>query len=159
MMRSSTVIGAPWVPLGGRCRLAGMISLVVLLAAACGANTGTPDTKDRPSGNPTSSLTLPSAGQYPSTVEELVAYLAKSGLAVPNPRDVTQRDCPAVGCTRKVQTDTVAIMAFSTTGKAQLYAASATDVFQVANVVMSFSVSVPTDQRPAFEAAVQRAIE
>lgn len=100
--------------------LAAMSSSVVLLAAACGVHAGTPDTTNRSSGIPASSLALPSARRYPSTLAELVAYLAKSGLAVPHPRDVMQRDCPGIGCTSKVETDTVAIMAFATTGRAQL---------------------------------------
>lgn len=144
---------------GRCCRLAATI-VVVLAAAACGANTEAPRVQDRPTSElPANSFPLPSAGPHPSSLEELVAYIANAGLAVPNPRDVTQRDCPAIGCTRKVQTDTVAIMAFSTPGKAQLYAGSTSEVFQVANVVMSFSAAVPIDQRPAYQAAVQRAIE
>lgn len=139
------------------CRAATIASLVLL--AACGANTGTSDTRNGPSENPGISLTLPSASLRPSTLEELVAYLAKAGLAVPNPRDVTQRDCPTIGCTKKVETDTVAIMAFSTTGKAQLYAGSTSHVFQVTNLVVSFSASVPTAQQGVYEAAIQRAVE
>jgi hypothetical protein len=139
------------------CRAATIASLVLL--AACGANTGPSETKIGPSENPGTSLTLPSVSLRPATLTELVAYLAKAGLAVPNPRDVTQRDCPAIGCTKKVETDTVAIMAFSTTGRAQLYAGSTSHVFQVTNLVVSFSASVPTAAQGVYEAAIQRAVE
>jgi hypothetical protein len=159
-MRSSSARAAPRAPIGRRWRLATVVSSVVLLAvAACGADAGTPATPNRSSESNPSSITLPSGSLHPSTLTELVAYLANSGLAVPNPRDVTQRDCPPIDCTSKVETDAVAIMAFASTGKAQLYAGSTSGVFQVANLVMSFSASVPAEQRRAYDAAVQRAIE
>jgi hypothetical protein len=58
-----------------------------------------------------------------------------------------------------VETDTVAIMTFSTPGKAMLYAGSTSDVFQITTVVMSFPASMPTDQRRAYAAAVRRVVE
>ena len=88
-----------------------------------------------------------------------MAAIAKAGLAVPNPRDVTQRDCPAIGCAKKVDTDTVSIMQFPTPGRAELYAANIHDRLLVEDVVMMFSPSVPAGARPAYENAVKGAIE
>jgi hypothetical protein len=137
-----------------------LISAVGLLAvSACGSSTEAPRIQDSPTENSVISLTPSSVNPHPSTLEELVAYIANAGLAVPNPRDVTQRDCPAIDCTSKVETDTVAIMTFSTPGKAMLYAGSTSDVFQITTVVMSFPASMPTDQRRAYAAAVRRVVE
>jgi hypothetical protein len=85
--------------------------------------------------------------------------MSNAGLAAPNPRDVTQRDCPAMGCTNKVETDTVSVIKFPSSGKAQLYAGSAHQVFQIADIVLTFAPSVPTTQWIAYEIAVKRAIE
>jgi len=81
------------------------------------------------------------------------------GWAVPNPRDVTARDCPEIGCTAKVDTDAVSIIRFPSPGKAQLYAGSRHQVFQSADVVMTFSPSVPPSLQVEYERVVQRAIE
>ena len=95
----------------------------------------------------------------PFTAEDLVALIGNAGLAAPNPRDVTQRDCPATGCAEKVETDTVSIIKFRTVGQAQLYAGSMHSVFQITDVVMTFSPSLPTSQRRAYEDVVTHAIE
>jgi hypothetical protein len=95
----------------------------------------------------------------PLTAGQLLTSMTNAGLAVPNPRDVTQRDCPAMGCTNKVETDTVSVIKFPSSGKAQLYAGSVHQVFQIADIVLTFAPSVPTTQRIAYENAVKRAIE
>lgn len=42
--------------------------------------------------------------------------------------------CPDLGCQASVDTDTVSVMEFPSTGSAELYAGSTVDVFQVVNV-------------------------
>jgi hypothetical protein len=102
---------------------------------------------------------LNSGSLNPFTAEDLVALIGKAGLAAPNPRDVTQRDCPAIGCAEKVETDTVSIIKFRNSGQAQLYAGSMHSVFQISDVVMTFSPSLPTSQRRAYEDVLTHAIE
>jgi len=94
----------------------------------------------------------------PTTVEDLLSAISSAGLPAPNPRDVTSRDCPQLGCTKKVETDTVSIIKFPTPGTAEVYAGWTRDRFQVADVVVSFSPSMPADQRTAYEDAVTQAI-
>jgi hypothetical protein len=66
-------------------------ALAALLAvSACGARTErqpAPDSRGR-----TAVYFL-----YPATVDDLLAAIAKAGLPMPNPRDVTARDCPQAG--------------------------------------------------------------
>ena len=80
-------------------------------------------------------------------------------MSTPNPRDVTDRDCPQAGCLKKVETDTVSIMRFLRPGSAQVYAGRAGHVYQIVDVVLSFSPSVSPDDEPAYEPAVARVIE
>jgi hypothetical protein len=122
--------------------------LLALVAVSCGSNTR---------GN--SSQTPVIQNINPLTADDLVAGIAKAGLAVPNPRNVTQRDCPQIGCAQKVETDTVSVMKFPTPGKAELYAGTIHDRLLVEDVVMTFAPSVPASQRQAYEAVVKRAIE
>jgi hypothetical protein len=133
-----------------RCAQAVAIALLALIGvAACGANrTRTPE-QVSPSG----------VHLNPATVDDLMASIVKAGLAVPNPRDVTQQDCPQIGCAIKTETDTVSIMVFPTPGRAELYAGSTHNVFVVEDVVLTFSPAVPANQRAAYEEAVKRAIE
>jgi hypothetical protein len=132
-----------------RCARAAAAALVVLIAvAACDTNRTRAPEQVNPS----------SVRLNPATVDDLLASIAKAGLAAPNPHDVTQRDCPAVGCASKTETDTVSIMVFPTPGRAELYAGSTHNVFLVEDVVLSFSPSLPADQRAVYEEAVKRAI-
>ena len=62
------------------------------------------------------------------------ASIARNGLPVPNPRDVTNAECPEIGCIEKVDTDTVSIMKFPSSGRAEIYAASTHNVFQIVDV-------------------------
>jgi hypothetical protein len=125
--------------------LAGAIAV-----AACGAHTGGLQ-------NGQNQTTVQNLNQF--SADDLVAVMARAGLAVPNPRDVTQRDCPQIGCASKVDTDTVSIMKFLTPGRAELYAGSIHDRFLIEDVVVSFSPAVPAGARTAYESAVKRAIE
>ena len=134
------------------CRAVAMASLLVAVGVAgCGSNTGPRGTQ----GGQTPAI----QNLNPLTVDDLLAAIAKAGLAVPNPRDVTPRDCPTIGCAKKVETDTVSIMEFPTPGRAELYAATIHDRLLIEDVVMTFSSSVPVGQRPAYESAVKSAIE
>jgi hypothetical protein len=133
-----------------------VVSFFGLLAvAACGGPTAT-DQNQTEDGR--GDVTI-SRGLNPLTVHDILVSIGKAGLAVPNPRDVTQRDCPEIGCTNKLETDTVSIIKFPSPGSAQSYAASTRSRFQIADVVVTFSSAVPTSEQSAYEEAVQRAIE
>ena len=88
---------------------------------------------------------------------DVVSAIAGAGLAVPNARDVTQRDCPQIDCASKVETDTVTITKFPTPGKAAIYAALKR-LFQIEDVVLTFSAAVTPGQQGQYENAVGRAL-
>jgi hypothetical protein len=125
----------------------------LLVVASCGSHTAPHQTVG------SHSDTTINHGLNPLTVEDILATIGKAGLAVPNPRDVTQRDCPEIGCANKVETDTVSIIKFPTPGNAQLYAGSIQHAFQIEDVVMTFTSLVPTNEQLADEEAVKRAIQ
>jgi hypothetical protein len=127
--------------------------LGLLVVAACGGHTVAHQTESSHSGSTISNRL------NPLTIKDILVAIGKAGLAVPNPRDVTQRDCPEIGCENKVETDTVSIIKFPTPGKAQLYAGSTEHAFQIEDVVMTFTSLVPTNEQLAYEEAVKRVIE
>src|ERR1700758_1372759 len=98
------------------------------MVACCGACAPSHD-GGRPQEQATAQLNAVSAA-------DVVSAIAGAGLAVPNARDVTQRDCPQIGCASKVETDTVTVTKFPTPGKAAIYAASAR-LFQIEDVVLT----------------------
>jgi hypothetical protein len=85
----------------------------LFVVAACGGHAATYQTPGRHS-DAANNGSLNSL-----TVHDILASIGKAGLAVPNPRDVTQNDCPEIGCTDMVETDTVSIIKFLTPGRAQ----------------------------------------
>ncbi|HUO39747.1 MAG TPA: hypothetical protein VMU34_18750 [Mycobacterium sp.] len=93
------------------------------------------------------------------SVEDLIASIAQAKLPVPNPRNVTAQECPTIGCIEKVDTDTVAVMKFPTTGKAELYAGATPQSFQVTDVVMTFDPGMPANERQHYEQVVTRDIQ
>jgi hypothetical protein len=130
--------------------LATVVSVAGLVVAACGAQTSGGDHQTRhPSG---------AAILNTTTVAELVAAFTDAGLAVPNAHDVGSQKCPQIGCLDAVDTDTVAIMKFPSSGKAELYAASIPRMFQVEDVVLVFSSAVSPEARRAYEQVAKDAI-
>jgi hypothetical protein len=151
-MPVAVAISSPASPIRRRL-LAIVVSLFGLsMAAACGGHPATHQTDGRQGDAANSGLNSLIA-------HDILASIGKAGLAVPNPRDVTQSDCPEIGCANKVETDTVSIIKFPTPGKAQLYAGSTQHAFQIEDVVMTFTSLVPTNEQLAYEEAVKRAIE
>lgn len=64
---------------------------------------------------------------------------------MPNAHDVGPQKCPHIGCIDAVDTDTVSIMKFPSTGKAELYAASVPSMFQVEDMVLVFASAIPPE--------------
>ena len=123
------------------------------VVAACGGHTAAHQTESSHSG------TTISNRLNPLTIKDILVAIGKAGLAAPNPRDVTQRDCAEIGCANKVETDTVSIIKFPTPGNAQQYAGSTEHAFQIEDVVMTFTSLVPTNEQLADEVGIKRAIE
>jgi hypothetical protein len=130
--------------------LATVVSVAGLVVAACGAQ---PSGGDHQTSYPRGAVRLNT-----TTVAELVAAFTDAGLAVPNAHDVGPQKCPQIGCIDAENTDTVSIMEFPSTGKAELYAASVPSMFLVENVVLVFSSAVPPEARRAYERVAKDAI-
>ncbi|WP_264001172.1 hypothetical protein, partial [Mycolicibacterium gadium] len=58
------------------------------------------------------------------SVAEVLNALTKAKLPALNPHDVTASACPTAGCLEATDTDTVSILKFPSTGRAELYAAA-----------------------------------
>ncbi|MBS4728714.1 hypothetical protein MSM1_10345 [Mycobacterium sp. SM1] len=121
-----------------------------LMVAACGARTSGDEDRTRHPGG--------AAILNTTTVAEFVAAFADAGLAVPNAHDVGPQKCPRIGCIDAVDTDTVSIVKFPSTGKAELYAASVAHMFQVEDVVLVFSSVLSPEARRPYEQVAERTI-
>ncbi|MGV9800522.1 hypothetical protein ACWDTP_20990 [Mycobacterium sp. NPDC003449] len=94
----------------------------------------------------------------PYTAEHLVKAIADAGLPVPNPREVTERQCQGIGCTADIETDTVSVITFPNTGRAELHAGVTPGAYQIANVVMTFAPSVAPERRGAYRSVLSRLV-
>jgi hypothetical protein len=122
--------------------------ITVFVVASCGTQT-----------HPGQSSIPPSrAILNTTTVAELVAAFTKAGLPVQNAHDVAQSKCPQIGCKEAVDSDTVSIIKFGSTGAAQRFAGATPDVYQIEDVVLVFSQAVPADQRAAYQSAARSAV-
>jgi hypothetical protein len=125
----------------------GLAALAVSVVGACSHHEpATPNTA--PSGVP--QLNGVSASQ-------LMDSIAKAGLPAPNRRDVTSVKCPKLQCLQAIDTDTVSVLKFPGTGKAELYAAAISNVYQVEDVVLTFAPTVTGDLKQQYESVVNRA--
>jgi len=130
--------------------LAAVVSVAGLVVAACGAQTSGGDHQTlHPGGGAILNTT---------SVGDLIAAFSHAGLAVPNAHDVGPQKCPQIGCIDAVDTDTVSIMKFPSTGKAELYAASIPRMFQVEDVVLMFSSAVSPEARRGYEQVAKHTI-
>ena len=128
-------------------RSVGLAALAVSILAACSHHEpATPNTAA--SGPP--QLNGVSASQ-------LMDAIVKAGLPAPNQRDVTSLKCPKLQCLQAIDTDTVSVLKFPGTGKAELYAAAISNVYQVEDVVLTFAPTVTGDLKRQYESVVNRA--
>ncbi|MDT7762066.1 MAG: hypothetical protein QOC63_1486 [Mycobacterium sp.] len=118
--------------------------LTVLLLGGC-AGQATP-------GGASSASAAPGA----TTAWTLVKDITAAGLAVPNPRDVTEQRCADIHCAGAVAADTVSILVFGRSRDAQLYESSLSNGYQVGDVVLEFAPTTAAAQRTAYETVVAR---
>ncbi len=128
-----------------------LAALFLVAVAGCGPSETSPPGSQASAGN---------AGIFNNrSVDDLVTAIQRSGLPAPNPSNVTARDCPAIGCVEKVDTDTVSVMKFPTTGRAELYAGSTQHRFQIADVVLTFGPMLSPSQQQQYERVITREIQ
>jgi hypothetical protein len=126
--------------------------VAVLLAAAlqgCGA---------RESGAPAASTRGGAVMLNGVSVAAVLDAMTKAKLPVLNARDATASRCPAAGCLQAIDTDTVSIMKFPSSGRAELYAAGVRDMLQVEDIVVVFAPMLTSEQKVAYEKVVENAM-
>jgi hypothetical protein len=128
-------------------RAAGIIAIAIGGVAGCGHST-VAGQRSGSAGGP-ASLNGISASQ-------VVGAITKAGLPALNPHDVTAQKCQALHCTQAVDTDTVSVFKFPTTGLAQKYEASTSNVYQVEDLVLAFAPSVTVELKQDYEKVVAR---
>ena len=84
--------------------------------------------------------------------------IAKAKLPAVNAHDATDALCPEAGCVEARATDTVSILKFPSTGRAELYAGSMPSMVQVQDVVLIFDKAVSDAQKAAYGQVVKKAI-
>jgi hypothetical protein len=118
---------------GGELRYGGIYDMVAAIEEQ-----DTPESS-RPVGPPPSKSVGASAlngGElHALTAAGVIDAITKTGLPAPNPLDTTAQDCPRIGCTQSIVTDTVTVKSFETTGQAARFAVPR-GLFQVATVVV-----------------------
>ena len=92
-----------------------------------------------------------------STAQVLDAII-KAKLPAANAHNATDATCPEAGCVEARATDTVSILKFPSTGRAELYASSMPAMMQVEDIVLVFDKSVNDAQRAAYGQVVKKAI-
>lgn len=122
--------------------------ITAFVVAACSAHTPT----HQPAA-PTGRVILNT-----TTVAEIVTSFTKAGLPVPNVHDVTASKCPPIGCIDAIDSDTVSIIKFPSTGAAQRFAGSTPDMYLIEDVVLVFTQAVRADQRDAYQRIARTAV-
>jgi hypothetical protein len=92
------------------------------------------------------------------SVATLLDAMTKAKLPALNARDTTSTRCPEAGCVAAADTDTVSILKFPSTGRAELYAAAVPDMVQIEDVVVVFAPTLTGEQKTAYRQVVTKAM-
>ena len=92
------------------------------------------------------------------TAQAVVRDMGAAGLPAANPRDVAKQKCPDIKCIEAIETDTVTVLTFSTTGAAEGYAGATPGTFQAMNIVLQFGPTVTVTDKTAYEQVVNKAL-
>jgi hypothetical protein len=84
--------------------------------------------------------------------------ITKARLPAGNAHDATDALCPEAGCVEARATDTVSILKFPSTGRAELYAGSMPSMVQVQDVVLIFDKAVSDTEKAAYAQVLKKAI-
>jgi len=92
-----------------------------------------------------------------STAAVLDAII-KAKLPAANAHNATDATCPEAGCVEARATDTVSILKFPSTGRAELYASSMPAMMQVEDIVLVFDKTVSDAQKADYAQVVKKAV-
>jgi hypothetical protein len=131
-------------------QLGAAVSAAGLIAAACGGPSY--ERAQRPAQQ------HGGASLNTTTVANVVESFIAAGLPARNVHDVTGEKCPKAGCIDAVDTDTVSVMKFPSTGTAERYAGSVPNMYLVEDLVLVFAAGVAPDTRGDYQRAAKRSI-
>ncbi|WP_149438941.1 hypothetical protein [Mycolicibacterium sp. P1-5] len=89
---------------------------------------------------------------------QVLDAITKAKLPALNARDATASTCPTAGCLEATNTDTVSILKFPSTGRAELYAAAVPDMLQVEDIVVVFASTLSAEQKAAYGQVVRNSM-
>lgn len=92
------------------------------------------------------------------SVAQVMDAITKANLPAVNARDVTAATCPTAGCLEATDTDTVSVLKFPSTGRAELYAAAVPDMLQVEDIVVVFAPTLTREQKAAYGQVVKNSM-
>lgn len=81
--------------------------------------------------------------------------IKRSGMPIPNARDVTATTCARLHCTGAVDSDTVSIIKFAQSGPAERYAGDTPNSYVVEDIVLVFGEATTPAGRTAYEHIVE----
>ncbi|WP_319435565.1 hypothetical protein [Mycobacterium sp. RTGN5] len=126
-----------------------MAALLVAALAGCGAH----DSHGPGGSAPHDAVMLNDV-----SVASVLGAITKANLPVHNARDTTSSRCPEAGCMEATDTDTVSILKFPSTGRAELYAAAVRDMLQVEDIVVVYAPTMTGEQKAAYGQVVKTAM-
>jgi hypothetical protein len=130
------------------------LAMAALMLSATLAGCGARDTSPKaPSGGGHGPVLLNNV----STAAVLDA-ITKAKLPAVNAHDATDALCPEAGCVEARATDTVSVLKFPSTGRAELYASSIPAMMQVEDIVLVFDKSVNDAQKAAYAQVVKKTV-
>jgi hypothetical protein len=91
------------------------------------------------------------------SVAAVLSAITKANLPASNPHDSTAARCPEAGCLQATDTDTLSILKFPSTGRAELYAAAVRDMLQVEDIVVVFAPTLTSEQKAAYGQVIKSA--
>lgn len=126
-----------------------MVLPLAVLLAGCG------DKDSRGTGGP---APRPAVMLNDVSVAAVLGAITNAKLPAVNAHDATATRCPEAGCLQATDTDTVSILKFPSTGRAELYAAAIPNMLQVEDIVLVFAPTVTDTQKTAYVQAVNKAM-
>lgn len=132
-----------------RCRLLVVAVLAATVLPGCGP---------RDSGAPAPATPGGAVMLNNVSVPAVLDAIKKAKLPAVNAHDTTASTCPEAGCLQAIATDTVSILKFPSTGRAELYAAAVPDMLQVEDFVVVFAPTLTPEQKAAYGRVVKNAM-
>lgn len=128
------------------------IGIVVVVLAVALTGCGSRDSA-APAGAPAGPPVLNTV-----SVDTVLDAIKKAKLPALNAHDTTASTCPEAGCLQATATDTVSILKFPSTGRAEIYAAAVPDMLQIEDIVVVYAPTLTSEQKAAYGQAVKNAM-